>query len=52
MLKSSFRDYSDACILVKGKIAITGAGDIAEVRQADERDKVVVFKNLLYSLIA
>ena len=45
MLKSSFCDYSDAYILVKGKIAITGAGDDAAARQADERDKGVAFKN-------
>ena len=45
MLKSSLRDYSDAYILVKGKITITGAGDDAAVRKADERDKVVAFKN-------
>ena len=45
MLKSSLCDYSDAYILVKGKITITGAGDDAETRQADERVKVVAFKN-------
>ena len=45
MLKSSLCDYSDAYILVKGKIAITGAGDNAAARQADERDKGVAFKN-------
>ena len=45
MLKSSLCDYSDAYILVKGKIAITGAGDDVAVRQADERDKGVAFKN-------
>ena len=45
MLKSSLCDYSDACILVKGTITITGAGDDAAARQADERDKGVVFKN-------
>ena len=45
MLKSSLCDYSDAYILVKGTITITGAGDDAAVRQADERDKGVVFKN-------
>ena len=39
MLKSSLCDYSDAYILVKGKITITGAGDDAAARQADERDK-------------
>ena len=45
MLKSSLCDYSDADILVKGKITITGAGDDTAARQADERDKDVVFKN-------
>ena len=37
--------YSDAYILVKGKITITGAGDDAAARQADERDKGVAFKD-------
>ena len=45
MLKSSLCDYSDAYILVKGAITIAGAGDNAAARQADERDKGVVFKN-------
>ena len=45
MLKSSLCDYSDAHILVKGKIRITGAGDDAAARQADERDKGAAFKN-------
>ena len=45
MLKSSLCDYSDAYILVKGTITLTGAGDYAAARQADERDKGVVFKN-------
>ena len=48
MLKSSLCDYSDAYILVKGTIAIAGAGADAAARQADERDerdKVVIFKN-------
>ena len=40
MLRSSLCDYSDAYILVKGKITITGAGDDAAARQAHERDKV------------
>ena len=44
MLKSSLCDYSDAYILVKGKITITGADDAA-AKQADERDKGVAFKN-------
>ena len=33
MLKSSLCDYSDAYILVKGTITITGAGADAAVRQ-------------------
>ena len=45
MLKFSLCDYSDAYILVKGTITITGAGDNAAARQADGRDKGVVFKN-------
>ena len=45
MLKSSLYDYADACILVKGTTTITGAGDDAAARQADERDKGVKFKN-------
>ena len=45
MLKSSLCDYSYAYVLVKGTIAITEAGDDAAARQADERDKGVVFKN-------
>ena len=45
MLKSSLCDYSDAYILVKGTITIAGAGDNAAARQADKRDKGVVFKN-------
>ena len=45
MLKSSLCDYSDVYILVKGAIKITRAGDQAAARQADERDKGVIFKN-------
>ena len=45
MLRSSLCDYSDAYICVKGKMKITGAGDDAAVRQADERDKGAAFKN-------
>ena len=44
-LKSSLCDYSDAYILVKGTITITGAGADATTRQVDERDKGVTFKN-------
>ena len=46
MLKSSLcDDYSDAYILVKGKITIAGRGADAAARQADERDKSAEFKN-------
>ena len=45
MLKSSLCGYSDAYILVKGTITIAGAGADAAAIQADERDKVVIFKN-------
>ena len=36
---------SDAYILVKGTVTITGAGADAAARQADERDEGVAFKN-------
>ena len=45
MLKSTLCDYSYEYILAKGKITITGAGDDAAIRQADERDEGVAFKN-------
>ena len=45
MLRSSLCDYADAYILVKGTITITGAGNDAAARQADERNKGVIFKN-------
>ena len=45
MLKSSLCDYSDAYILFKGRIKITGVGDNDNARQAGERDKGVIFKN-------
>ena len=35
MLKSSFCDYSDAYILLKERITITGVGDDAAARQAE-----------------
>ena len=45
MLKSSLCDYSDAYILVKGKITIAAAGADVAARQADEINKGVIFKN-------
>ena len=44
MLKSSLCDYSDVYILVKWAMAITGVGDDAAGKQADERNKGVIFK--------
>ena len=43
--KSNICGYADAYIFVKGKITITGHGDDDAARQADERDKGVIFKN-------
>ena len=45
MLKSSLYDYSNACILVKGRITITGVENIDRARQADERNKEVISKH-------
>ena len=45
MLRSSFCDYADAYILVKGTIAITGTGYYDVTKRADERDKGVTFKD-------
>ena len=45
MLRSNLCDYANSYILVKGTITITGAGDNAGEREADERDKRVTFKN-------
>ena len=45
MLRSNLCDYADSYILVKGTITITGEGDNATARQADERNKGVTFKN-------
>ena len=39
MLKTGLCDYSDAYILIKGTLTITGVGDDAAARQADERNK-------------
>ena len=50
MLKSSSCDYSDALILVKETITITGAGANLPGRQADKRDKGEIFKNCAPSI--
>ena len=45
MLRSNLCDQVDAYILVKGTITISAAGNDADARQADEREKGVIFKN-------
>ena len=45
MIRSNLCDYSDAYILVKGTIIITGAGDDDAEKRLDERNKSVIFKN-------
>ena len=45
VLRSNLCDYADAYIHVKGTITITRAGADAAARQADEREKSVIFKN-------
>ena len=48
--KSNFCDQSDAYILVKETITVTGAGADAVARQADKKNRQVTFKNyVLYS---
>ena len=43
MLRSNLCDYADAYILVKGTIAITGAGNDDAAKQADEKDKAKLY---------
>ena len=45
LIRSSLCDYSDVCILVRGTIAITGAGPNNAAIRLDERNKGVTFKN-------
>ena len=45
MVRSNLCDYADSYILVKRTITITGAGDDAAARRADERNKGLTFKN-------
>ena len=52
MLRSNLCDYADSYILVKETITITGAGDDAAARQADERNKGVTYKIVLHLLNA
>ena len=43
ILRSNLCDYADVYILLKETITITGAGDDVAARQADERDKALIF---------
>ena len=45
MIRSNLYDYSDVYILVSKTITITGEGADDAAKQADERDKGVIFKN-------
>ena len=45
MWKSSWCDYSDAYILLEGRITVTGAGANVAETQADEKYKGVIFNN-------
>ena len=45
ILRSNLYNYTDAYILVKGTITITGAGDDDAAKRLDERNKGVIFKN-------
>ena len=45
MLSSNLCNYTDAYIHVKGTITITGVGNDASARQADERGKDITIKN-------
>ena len=45
IIRSSLCDYADAYIRFQRTIAITGAGDDAAARRADERNKGVIFQN-------
>ena len=45
MLRPNLCNYADAYIFAKGAIKITGAGDDVAARQADKRNKGVIFKN-------
>ena len=45
MLKSSFCGYSDAHMLAKGTITITGEGADDATKRLDERNRGMLFKN-------
>ena len=45
MIRWNLREYSDAYILVRGAITVTGAENDDIARWEDERNKGVIFKN-------
>ena len=45
MLKSSLRNYSNACIIVIETITVVGAGANEATRDQGKNDKLVVFKS-------
>ena len=47
MLNYSLHNYSDSYILIEGTITVTGAGADAAAKQADKKNKKVLFKNHL-----
>ena len=51
-LKSSLSDYSDAYVLVRDTIAITGVGDNSATRLADKRGKELYLKIMHHLLTA
>ena len=51
MSKSSLCDYGVAYILVKRRITIPGIGTDAATRQADERNKRLIFNNCVPFII-
>ena len=50
MLNSSLCDYSDAYIIVEGRITAIGHGGNTEAIAADRNNKVVVFKTVHHLL--
>ena len=46
MVRPNLCDYSDAYILASETITITGEGADDAAKQADERNKEVIFKNI------
>ena len=47
MIRSNLCDYSDGYIPVSGTKTISGIGNDDVAKRADERDKLVIFKNFV-----